>query len=319
MTQVVTGQKFVSVVRTATAALVAAAAVACGRPSPEADRLPDAVGEWTATAEPSEFVGDDLFIYINGGAEIYHEHGFERLEVREYGHGDDRVTVEIYTMAGSAYGIYSYARSASGQSVDLGAGGTLADYYLHFWSGPHLVAATAQGGPGDPQAAALEIGTVLGAGFPDSGEVPPLMTLLPADRCAPGSDRYVVGPLGLNNAAPRAAALFRGFEEAAVSRCKSVSGEEALLVVLRWTDPTAATRAVTEALELAALTEGVNGEPLAETGFRFRFDEDETMVGARTGALVRLALVRGGDEPQLDRLFPTDNQEVSHEGQHRIQ
>jgi heme-degrading monooxygenase HmoA len=295
------------------AALVAAAALACGRRSPEPALLPDAVGEWTATAETSEFVGDDLFVYINGGAEIYHEHGFDRLAVREYGRGDERVAAELYTMAGSAFGIYSYARSASGRPLDLGAGGTLADYYLHFWSGPHLVAVTARDGPGDAQAAVLELGTLLGANFPGSGEPPQLMELLPVEGCVPGSKRHVAGPIGLNNAAPRVAAFFRGFEEAAVSRCRSATGEEALLVVLRWTDPAAAARGVSEARERAASTEGIDGAPVDETGFNFHFDEDETMVGARTGVLVRLAVARGGDEPHLDRLFPIDNWEASHE------
>ena len=264
-----------------------------------------------ATAELSEFAGDDLFVYINGGAEIYHEHGFDRLVVREYGRGEERVAVELYTMAGSAYGIYSYARSASGRQVDLGAGGTLADYYLHFWSGPHLVAVTARDGPGDPRAAVLDLGTLLAANFPDSGNPPQLMDLLPVDRCEPGSERHVAGPIGLNNAAPRVAALFRGFEEAVVSRCRSETGEEARLVVLRWADPAAATRAVGEARERAASTGGIDGGSVGETDFSFRFDEDETMFGARAEALVRLAVVRGGDEPRLDRLFPIETQEVS--------
>jgi hypothetical protein len=298
---------------------VAAAALACGLPPSEPDRLPDTAGEWTAAAETSEFAGDDLFIYINGGAEIYHEHGFDRLAVREYGRGDERVAVELYTMAGTAYGIYSYARSGSGQSIDLGAGGTLADYYLHFWSGPHLVAVTARDGPGDVQAAVLDLGTLLAADFQDSGEPPQLMDLLPIDRCEPGSERYVAGPIGLNNAAPRVAALFRGFEEAAVSRCRSETDEEARLVVLRWGDPAAATRAVNEARERAASTNGIDGGPVGETGFSFRFDEDETMVGGRTGPLVRLAVARGGDEPRLDRLFPIDNWEAIHEQEDRTQ
>jgi hypothetical protein len=305
--------------RYAAVAAVVVAIAACAQPQAEPDRLPDSLGEWSATGEAGEFVGDDLFVYINGGAEIYHEHGFERLRVREYSRGDDRASVELYTMADSAYGIYSYARSASGQSVDLGAGGTLADYYLHFWSGPHLVVVTSQSGPDDARTAVLDLGTLLGATFPASGQVPPLMDLLPADGCVPGSERYVAGPIGLGNAAPRAAALFRGFDEAAVSRCRLVTDGEARLVVLRWSDPETATRAVNEAVERANTTEGIDGDAVGESGISFRFDDDEIMVGARTGALVRLALVRGGEEPQLDWLFPTDKQEVSHEGQHRTQ
>ncbi len=296
--------------------IAAAAAVvviaACGRSSTEPDRLPAALGEWSATGEAAEFAGDDLFIYIDGGAEIYHEYGFERLAVREYGRGDERVAVELYTMAGSAYGIYSYARSASGQPVRLGAGGTLADYYLHFWSGPHLVAVTARDLGADAQAAVLDLATLLAGDFADVGDVPRLMDELPTGRCTPGSQRYAIGSLGLSNAAPPAAPLFRGFDEAAVARCRSASGEEALLVVLRWTDAASAVQAVTEAFARAASTEGIDGEPVGETGFQFRVGGDEFIGGARTGELVRLAVARG-DEPRLDGLFPIDNLEANHE------
>jgi len=301
--------------RATAAALMMVAAAACGESQAEPDHLPDVLGDWGATGDVAEFVGDDLFVYINGGAEIYHEHGFDRLAVREYGRGDARASVEIYTMAGSAYGIYSYARSESGQPVSLGAGGTLADYYVHFWSGRHLVAVTAQSVAGDAQPAVLELATLLGSGFPRSGEVPPLIDTLPTARCEPGTERYVTGPIGLNNAAPRAATLFRGFVEAVASRCRSTTGEEALLVVLRWTDSAAAERAVTDARERAASMEDIHGEPVGETGFDFRFEEDETMVGVRTGSIVRLAVTRGGDEPDLDRLFPMNNQEENHEPQ----
>lgn len=294
--------------------LATVTAATCGQLLPEPNRLSDSIGEWSATGEAVQFEGDDLFAYIDGGAEIYHEYGFDRLRVREYGRGDERVTVELYTMADSAYGIYSYARSASGGPVDIGAGGTLSDYYLHFWSGPHLVAVTARSGSADAQSAVLELGTLLGAGFPDSGEVPPLMALLPADRCTSGSERYVAGPLGLNNAAPRAAALFRGFEKAAVAHCRSGEGEEHRLAVLQWRDPDGARRAVAEAVERAASTDGIGRGWVGETGFSVRFDEGETVVGARTGALVRLAVVRGDDQPELDLLFPIDDWEVSHDG-----
>ena len=303
--------------RCVTVAALAAAVLACGRSSPGPTRLPESLGEWRATGEPAEFAGDDLFIYIDGGAEIYHEHGFDRLEVRDYSRGDEHVSVELYTMTDSAYGIYSYARSASGRPVSLGAGGTLADYYLHFWSGPHLVTVTARTVSQEAQEAVFELGSLLAAGFPDSGEVPRLMGLLPVESCAAGSERYVAGPIGLNSAAPAAAALFTGFQEAVVAHCRSATGESARLVVLQWTDAAAAERALTEALQRAASSDGINGGQVSETAFTFTLDEDRHMVGGRTGALVRLAVARGSDELHLDRLFPIEDPEVSDEREER--
>jgi len=52
---------------------------------------------------------ESLFGYMNGGAELYLEYGFDRLVVSEILLGDNEYMVEIYKMAGleEAYGIYS--------------------------------------------------------------------------------------------------------------------------------------------------------------------------------------------------------------------
>ena len=113
-----------------------------GCTNPESLCPPKNIGIWSAEGEPEVYIGDDLFAYINGGAEIYHEYGFVQVSVQRYRRGDDRASVEIYTMEGDAFGIYSFARSSSGHEVKLGNGGTSADYYLHYWSGPDLAVIT---------------------------------------------------------------------------------------------------------------------------------------------------------------------------------
>ncbi|MCK7482485.1 MAG: hypothetical protein M0C28_39200 [Candidatus Moduliflexus flocculans] len=39
---------------------------------------------WTQDGEPQEFEGEDLYTYIDGGAEIYQEYGFRRVVVQDY-------------------------------------------------------------------------------------------------------------------------------------------------------------------------------------------------------------------------------------------
>jgi len=43
--------------------------------------------QWTPDRDPRLYEGEDLFAFINGGAEIYHEYGFERVIVQEYKKG----------------------------------------------------------------------------------------------------------------------------------------------------------------------------------------------------------------------------------------
>jgi hypothetical protein len=272
---------------------------ACGAPA-DTSPLPDSIGDWIA-GESSEYVGEDLFVYINGGAEIYHEHGFDRIEVREYSRGDERVAVELYTMSGSAYGIYSYARSQKGLPIDIAAGGTIAGYYLHTWSGRHLVAVTSHTSSPDVRAAVVEIGRGIGKNLPDTGDIPQLMGLLPVEGCMAGSETYIAGAIGLNAAAPIAAELFGGFAEGATLRCDSTR-----LVALRWNDPEAAAAALQRAAERASATEGMRSEPGDGDRVVLHFDDDGVAAAARTGDVVRIAVDRGA-VPDLDGVFPTNH------------
>jgi hypothetical protein len=232
------------------AALILLLVAGCS--TPESSCPPQNIGTWSAEGETEVYVGDDLFVYINGGAEVYHEYGFVQVTVQRYVRGDDSISVEIYTMAGDAFGIYSFARSSSGHEVKLGNGGTSADYYMHFWSGPELAVITAESEFEDLGAAVLEIGTTVAGCLQAGGVEPDLLDQLPIDGRVSGSEVYFTGRLAFLNVARPAAPLFAGFREgmAAVHE----SGE--LIVVLRWVDEAAAIEALQQARELCEASDG---------------------------------------------------------------
>jgi hypothetical protein len=184
-----------------------------GCSTPEDSCPPPNIGTWSAEGETEVYVGDDLFVYINGGAEIYHEYGFVQVAVQRYVRGDDSISVEIYSMDGDAFGIYSFARSSSGHEVKLGNGGTSADYYMHFWSGPELAVITAESEFEDLGAAVLEIGTTVAGCLQAGGVEPHLLDQLPIDGRIPGSEVYFTGRLAFLNVARPAAPPFYGFFE----------------------------------------------------------------------------------------------------------
>ncbi len=224
-----------------------------GCSTPEDSCPPPNIGTWSAEGETEVYVGDDLFVYINGGAEIYHEYGFVQVAVQRYVRGDDSISVEIYSMDGDAFGIYSFARSSSGHEVKLGNGGTSADYYTHFWSGPELAVITAESEFEDLGAAVLEIGTTVAGCLQAGGVEPHLLDQLPIDGRIPGSEVYFTGRLAFLNVARPAAPLFTGFEEGAAAGHES--GEQ--IVVLRWEDEAAADEALQQARRLCEASGGV--------------------------------------------------------------
>jgi hypothetical protein len=241
--------------------------VACNTPNSPCP--PNNVGAWSADGEAEIYVGDDLFTYINGGAEIYHEYGFEAVTVQSYRRGDDRIAVEIYTMDGNAFGIYSFSRSGNGRLVNLGNGATAADYYLHLWSGHELAAITAESEFDDISEAVLEIATAVAGCLPPGGAEPDLLLQLPREDLVPGSEFYFTGQLGFMNAARPAATFFSGFEEGAVARYEP----EELTAVLKWQDETAAEQALRAARQKCS----DSGGTIAET-------EDAKVVDFESGS-----------------------------------
>lgn len=63
---------------------------------------------WITAGKTLRFVGSDLFNYIDGGAELFHEFGFKELLVQGYRQKDKEIVLEVYQMESpeAALGIY---------------------------------------------------------------------------------------------------------------------------------------------------------------------------------------------------------------------
>lgn len=224
--------------------------------APQAPLLPDAVGEWSAANDEEIFVGDELFLYINGGADIYHEYGFDRVTVRDYSRGNDGLVVEVYAMAGDAFGIFSVLRSDQAEPVDLCDGGSLGGYYARFWCGSFLVAVTAGHDSSDAKGSVREVAKELASDWSGGGSPPALLEMLPEKYRLPGSEVFLVGPLGMRKAAPEVARFFRG--EGVLARYRLPEGREGTLLLVLYPDDQAATNA------MEAFREGATPELEAE-------------------------------------------------------
>ena len=158
--------------------------------------------DWRLSGETQQFEGDDLFLLINGGAEIYHEYGFVRVLAAAFQNGDGKkLNLEIYQMEddASAYGIYTFKTAPGGIAVDSGDEALLEDYYLNMWRGRFLV--TIIGFDSSPETVAgLETMAAAVAGkLKRAGIKPPVVSLLPQAGLHPGATTYLEGPLGFYN------------------------------------------------------------------------------------------------------------------------
>lgn len=166
---------------------------------------PGDIDGWKRNYSPEEYVGEDLYLYINGGAEIYHEFGFQRILVQDYKNDNEKsISLELYEMTDpeSAFGIYTFKRSDSGEVLLLGSGGSLEDYYLNFWKGRFLVTITGFDSEDETIVGLKEIAQAVNGLIPGSGEPPDLVDRLPDFGLEKEGIKYFKGHLALFNSYP---------------------------------------------------------------------------------------------------------------------
>lgn len=248
---------------------------------PEADSMTG----WVMKDKPQTFEGDDLFLYIDGGAEIYHEYGFTRAIAQDYWKGEDSITVEIFEMAdpGAAFGIFAHKRGPDGKSMNVGTTSSLEGYYVNFWRGHYLVTLTAS-----QESEAVINGLRTAAGIIDSrikdqGNAPVLVDSLPAEGLQVSSIKYMRGPLGFLNVCslfPPDVFLFR----------EGVKGDYAAgysAYVLRYDEAGAASEAMKRA-EKAVLGDAAKyrGASVGGTGLGFENVEGKTVRITLRGQII---------------------------------
>jgi hypothetical protein len=166
--------------------------------------LPQAeeVSGWIPNGEAQVAAGDDLFLLINGGAEIYHEYGFVKCLLRTYGSGDGRsINVEIYEMKDpvAAFGIYTFKTGSEGTAADVGDQGWFESYYLQFCRGEFFVSVIALGEWEDTRTDILRIAAAIDQKLDGKSYLPPIVFLLPTENRKPNGITYLRGNLALFN------------------------------------------------------------------------------------------------------------------------
>ena len=98
---------------------------------------------WRPEGKAQTYSGRELYEYINGGADLYLEYGFDQAAVLEYkGPDDAAVIVDIYRMASptAAYGIFSLNSGVDySPVVDVGTLGAVTPYQFTFCKGEYFV------------------------------------------------------------------------------------------------------------------------------------------------------------------------------------
>jgi NAD-dependent dihydropyrimidine dehydrogenase PreA subunit len=103
--------------------------------------LPETLGEWKRISGPHTYEGkENLYEYIDGGAEPYLSYTFIGVSNAEYGKaGDKKVGIDIWEFGCTedAYGVFTKDRA--GVDMGLGDGSSLFNNYLYLWNNIYFI------------------------------------------------------------------------------------------------------------------------------------------------------------------------------------
>ncbi len=235
-------------------------------------------GAWNPEGDPGLWEGEDLYIYINGGAEIFHEYGFQRVLIQDYkSQEDSSISLEIYEMqdARGAFGIFSFQASDTGEKLDIGQGGQFEDYYLNFWQDRFFITLT--GFDQKPQTLAglrhLAEAVADRFGKREQGIPPVLLNRLPRENLLPTGMKYFRGHLGLFNSYPFSQQDIFQLQEAVKGRY--AAGHEIYLIPYK--DATTRRTIFLSVKDALISSSDYHGAVPAGNGFLL-YDKDNTLI-----------------------------------------
>lgn len=182
------------------ACLLMAMSTACGtkKDQPEqlsaASFLPENLAQDSIvrTSEIRTFVGQSLFEYINGGAELYHKYHFQEVATADYRYGAVDLVIDIYAFADAerAFGMYSTLRPDNPRSIDLGVEGFSAGTEIDFVKGKFIARVTGYDGSEETIGAIELAASALEKILPGRSRLPEYFGLLPREGMIVHSEKF---------------------------------------------------------------------------------------------------------------------------------
>lgn len=264
-------------------------ALAAGSPAPLLAQAADLklmpadgfAGAWKKSGTSRTFTSADLYGYIDGGAELFLELGFEQLTIQRYKDGAHEMGVEIYRMVDptAARAVYVSRRGRETPDPALAARHTASRHQLQLQRHKYYVIVNnVSGGPGVAPALVSAAAAVV-KNLPPDGAVPAL-ALLPKAGLVPGSERIIRGTFTLQAVFTLGEGdmLSLGGNLTAASGDYRDAGGASTLIVAEYPTPAAAAAA------LAYLKGHLDTylKPLAGTPTKLSFQDYEKKYGVAT-------------------------------------
>jgi hypothetical protein len=154
----------------------------------EPTKLPSTIAGFHLDGDPSRYGPNNLFDYIDGGADAFLQYDFEELLAASYVDAQKRVeiTVDIYRLRTPtrAFGMYTQERPAASTAIPVGVEGNAGSDHLEFVVGAYyvkLAQASGKGGQGEKDRPVLRLfAEQLAAKLPGTREAPAVLGCFPS-------------------------------------------------------------------------------------------------------------------------------------------
>ena len=156
-----------------------------------ASLLPDELEGWKAAEKDRVYSRDNLYEYIDGGAELYLSYGFETVISRTYAKpGQPPMVVDLFDMATSqnAYGVFSHSRETV--EYTFGQGSQYAPGLLLFWKDRYYISIQAIPETDESKKAVFSLARKIESAIVKEGPLPEILSLLPERSLVGESIRY---------------------------------------------------------------------------------------------------------------------------------
>lgn len=145
---------------------------------------------WVNDGPIKNYTPENLYEYINGGAELYISYGMKSVKSQRIVHKTmGEIRIEIFDMvhAKNAFGVFTHTRTKDEKSIGQGS-----QYFTGaqiFWKGKYFVSVIADDDNNEIQDAILQISDSIEEQIQESGSIPKFVELLPKPKLV--KDGYI--------------------------------------------------------------------------------------------------------------------------------
>ena len=159
----------------------------------------------TKVSEVETYVGESLYEYINGGAEVYHQYDFVKVSTADFNVDGIEIVADVYEFDSSdnAYGMYSMLRPDGIETVKTGVQGFTSETSYDFIKGKYLVRLICYDGNAEAVAAMNKLAAAFAETVPGTTTMPSMFANFPEDGKIANSEKIVaesyLGQAGLDD------------------------------------------------------------------------------------------------------------------------